>query len=90
MDVIELLRTILRCSPKTPNSALRSIGKILIYLGMYGRTYVFALWADNHVCPYIAFASVASLNFGIFGGCLKNRPYPIAACKIAGMGRRVI
>ncbi|MDR0311478.1 MAG: hypothetical protein LBJ21_07820, partial [Acidobacteriota bacterium] len=43
--------------PKTPNSALRSFGKILIYL------YVNS-----------AFASVASLDFEVFGGCLYSFP----------------
>jgi len=27
-------------------------------------------WADTRVCPYIAFVSVAYLDFGVFGGCL--------------------
>ena len=39
--------------PKTPNSALRSLGKMLIYHNVNS-----------------AFASVASLDFGVFGGCL--------------------
>ena len=43
-----------RQPPKTPNSALRSLDKMLIYL------YVNS-----------AFVSVASLDFGVFGGCLK-------------------
>ena len=43
---------------------------MLIYLGMYGRTYVFALLGRHHVCPYIAFGSVASLDFEVFGACL--------------------
>ena len=31
-------------------------------------------WAYNHVRPYIAFDSVVSLYFGVFGGCLMKYP----------------
>ena len=41
-----------------------------IYIGMYGRIYVFALLGQTIMsAPYIAFGSVASLDFKGFGGC---------------------
>jgi len=45
--------------PQTPNSALRSLDKMFIYLW---------LGAINRR-PYTAFVSVASLDFGVCGGC---------------------